>query len=68
MASLSPSELLVQLQTLTKDSLHTLDNDPALRAQLCLAAKDAYLTLEQPPDVIARVFLSQVGFPFSTGL
>ena len=58
-STLSPSQLLVELQAITTSSPELI-RDPDLRAQICIAAEKAYRRLEQPADVVARVFLSQV--------
>lgn len=60
MTSISPKELLAQLEALKSNIPSELSSDPDLRLQLCRAAREAYLSLEQPTDVVARVLLSQV--------
>ena len=60
MPSLSPKELLAQLEALKSNIPSELTSDPELRLQLHRAAKEAYLALEHPTDVVARILLSQV--------
>jgi hypothetical protein len=60
MATLSPNELLAQLQKLAASSPQEITSDTTLRTQLATAAKKAFLVLEKPEDVVARLLLSQV--------
>jgi hypothetical protein len=60
MTSVSPKELLTQLKALKSNMPSELSSDQDLRFQLCSAAREAYLSLEQPTDVVARILLSQV--------
>lgn len=57
MATLSPTQLLVELQALATTPPVL---DETLRTKLAVAAKSAFLSLEKPEDVVARVLLSQV--------
>ncbi|KAL9119594.1 MAG: hypothetical protein Q9187_003853, partial [Circinaria calcarea] len=59
MANLSPTELLAELQALKSHPPAEFSSDPGLRTKVCRAAKEVYLLLEKPEDVVARVLLSQ---------
>ena len=58
MATISPTRLLAELESLLVDC--PKDLDPKLKAQLGATAKKVYLSFEKPEDVVARVLLSQV--------
>jgi hypothetical protein len=60
MAPLTAKELLAQLDAFAASPPSELDSDHDLRTKLALAAKKAFLTIEKPEDVVARVLLSQV--------
>jgi len=66
MATLTPQELLAQLQTLAVTTPTELTTNALLRTQLATAAKKVFLTLEKPEDVVARILLSQVCSRFFT--
>ncbi|CAG8971541.1 hypothetical protein HYALB_00005437 [Hymenoscyphus albidus] len=56
MATLSPSQLLQELQALASNPPEI---EITLRTKLAVAARSAFLSLEKPEDVVARVLLSQ---------
>ena len=56
----TPTDLLAYLQQIKSSPPAELTQDPDLRTQIRNAARDVYLALEQPHDVVARVMLSQV--------
>jgi hypothetical protein len=58
MTGLSPTQLLAELQALTLNPPKDLDE--TIQTKLYVAAKSAFLSLEKPEDVVARVLLSQV--------
>lgn len=60
MPSFSSKELLEQLKSLKSNMPIEISTNPDLSFQLCRAAREAYLALEQPTDVVARILLSQV--------
>lgn len=60
MATLRPVELLAQLQTLAAVPSSEITNNASLRNALATAAKNVFLALEKPEDVVARILLSQV--------
>jgi hypothetical protein len=60
MSTISPNQLLAELQAFVSNPPKELD--PTLQTKLAVAAKAAFLSLEKPEDVVARVLLSQVCF------
>ncbi len=60
MATLTLVDLLTHLRTLARNPPTELTTDASLRNELATAAKDVFLALEKPEDVVARILLSQV--------
>ena len=60
MALLKIEELLAQLQSFAASPPTEVTTNASLRAALGTAAKNVFLALEKPEDVVARILLSQV--------
>lgn len=60
MATLTPVDLLAQLKSLVANPPSELTANATLRNELATAARNVFLTLEKPEDVVARILLSQV--------
>ena len=60
MATLTPTELLNQLQSLAKNVPSELTSNASLRSEVANSARNVFLALEKPEDVVARLLLSQV--------
>lgn len=60
MTTLKPIELLAQLQHLAANVPAELATNASLRNDIATAARNVFLTLEKPEDVVARILLSQV--------